>query len=607
MLALTCTVATALLAALLVTLVTASPSDDSQQHQQRVQVRDQKSKPFIRSIDIKKLPNFATKLTSIIKSRSSSSQKQYINLKTQFNSLKSTKTKSSLSTSIEQTDSTSSSAELQPKGYTLDPCVSHKDCIGDRVCVRPDLVTTCGVSTTCLCMSQEIQLCDSCTECIQYPEESCIISKSGGSKGICISVYTVFEGITSETDCDSFPDIIPFPSSSDGPLLKPPTIEELPDIAQNSGITQNTMTSSISPVPVATNGRTTRCPAVKKCLSTSVTCDILPVPKLAELPRLEGPTFVRQLRKNVYVYGDSAYLSLIIYSPVRKRMVLIDQPDSNSGSNKDNGSRTRITDAMLQILKGDKPSRIDFIYSHAHFDHIGASRLVFQWIKRVFRETKVIIYGTSDVRELIKNSVSKRAVLPNIIIKPGPQRVLKIENGLEISLRITGGHSGQDVLIYLVPTKTQPGIAMLVDVVIPKWTPFTSLAVTDSATSYLKAHNALLNLDYKFFIGGHLQVGNKDDVSQTLRYVRSVIQEARKSRTSVTAEQRAQVGFNNILTPNTDEYRNIWFAAINAGSDLEAKNCEREIIKKWGCELGGVASTAYSHCFAIGAYLRLET
>lgn len=208
--------------------------------------------------------------------------------------------------------------------------------------------------------------------------------------------------------------------------------------------------------------------------------------------------------------------------------------------------------------------------------------------------------------KLIRNSVTKRAVTPTKIIQPGERTVLNIETGLKVVLRVVGGHAGNDVLINIPRTATQPGIAMIIDVLTPRWAPFAGLSLTESIVTFIKVHKVLMKLDFTYFVGGHLRVGDKSDVADSLRYVESLIEAAKNAKTSVTPKQLSDVKRDNFLTPGTTEYKNVWFVGINAGINLEAKNCAREMIKKWGCRFGGVATTAFYNCFVSSFYVTGE-
>lgn len=104
-----------------------------------------------------------------------------------------------------------------PLGYNFDPCKQHSDCIADRLCLTGNLESSCNGREPCLCLGQSVQLCEkNCTECENYPRETCgylpeDVKAKKTPTGICLSAYTVFEGLVVEIGCDSFPDITPFP------------------------------------------------------------------------------------------------------------------------------------------------------------------------------------------------------------------------------------------------------------------------------------------------------------------------------------------------------------------------------------------------------------
>lgn len=97
------------------------------------------------------------------------------------------------------------------RGLTFDPCKFHSDCIGGRLCVLGDFSKACSGSSSngCFCIGKYTQLCKSCTECDNYPEESCLYNlgdaRNTAADGVCGSAFTLTEGITREADCDSVP------------------------------------------------------------------------------------------------------------------------------------------------------------------------------------------------------------------------------------------------------------------------------------------------------------------------------------------------------------------------------------------------------------------
>lgn len=243
------------------------------------------------------------------------------------------------------------------------------------------------------------------------------------------------------------------------------------------------------------------CRAVNECkkrLDLGKKCKIFPVPENAVVPAFPPGKFELQpLRKGVWVYNDGAYFSLIL--KMGERLALLDIPDS-AASNKPDGSMTRLTDAAEQILNGTIPKRIDIVYSHAHFDHIGGSTRFYNYMRVKYPSALMFVWGTMEVRELIENSVSKRAIIPNEIVgKTG--RTLSLGKGLDVKMMIVGGHTANDLVLYIPRYKKEAGIVFYVDVVFPGWSPPFNLGITIDVGQYVRAQKEVLKLEFDVFVG----------------------------------------------------------------------------------------------------------
>lgn len=91
-------------------------------------------------------------------------------------------------------------------GYTFDSCRWHTDCKGKRACVGGSLEGPCGSQgrkrNSCLCLGQATQLCTKCTDCLNYPKETCTRDPVMKNEyGLCASSSTVVEGILKEKGC----------------------------------------------------------------------------------------------------------------------------------------------------------------------------------------------------------------------------------------------------------------------------------------------------------------------------------------------------------------------------------------------------------------------
>lgn len=117
--------------------------------------------------------------------------------------------------------------------------------------------------------------------------------------------------------------------------------------------------------------------ALAECLrdlDAGRTCATLPTPRRNRVIRLPPATYnLTSLRRGVFLYDDGAYLTLILARA--DRLAIVDFPDS-AGSNPPNGTGTLLTTAIDEVLAGRTPARVDMVYSHEHFDHIGGATRV---------------------------------------------------------------------------------------------------------------------------------------------------------------------------------------------------------------------------------------
>lgn len=346
----------------------------------------------------------------------------------------------------------------------------------------------------------------------------------------------------------------------------------------------------------ATN-RTDLCPAVAECiekLDNGQECDLLPVPRASLIPPiLHGPFRLTLQRPGVWTYEDGAYVSLILYR--KGRLALVDFPDSPN-SNTPTGSMTRLTDATMQILNGSIPHRIDMVYSHDHYDHIGAATRFFRFARKTFPRAKILIWGTVETRRAIRESKSKRAVIPNIIVSRRG-RTLSLGGGLRIRMFIVGGHSGKDLVLHIPPHRGQKGIAMHVDVVYPGWVPFTNLGITEDVNAYHRVHERLLRLNFDVFVAGHVLIGTKEDVRRNQAYTRDLLEAGEIGARTASLEDFARLGFGRVSDPNATEFGNLWFGFIRVVRKAQIGICSRIMIEKYGCTLAGLGVMIESHCF----------
>lgn len=358
----------------------------------------------------------------------------------------------------------------------------------------------------------------------------------------------------------------------------------------------------------AQSGANGTCPGVAKCLERldqGLECGPIPIPKRAIIPSLPAgaPYILRKLRESVWVVQDFAYLSMIVRH--EDRVILIDAPDSSAGLNKPDGSQTRLTDIINIVLNGTTLRVLDIIYSHAHFDHIGASLRVVRWARRLPIIPKIRVFGAPNIDKLIRRSVTKRSVTTTHII-PNDGKTFYVRNGLRIELRYVGGHTDRDLAVYIPKKGAESSILMHVDVVFPKYSPFWALAISHDVRRFISVHNALLKYDFDYFVSGHLQLGDRMDVEESKQFSEDLLDASLIAPSLVTQDQLEQLGISDVANPTQPQFNNAWFLIITAGRGLQAQICSRIMIEKWGCKFGGISETIYSHCFAMLTYIGVE-
>lgn len=376
----------------------------------------------------------------------------------------------------------------------------------------------------------------------------------------------------------------------------------------------------------------TSCAAVDECLiklDNGEECDRLPVPERATVSVLPSGTkyTLEELRPGVFSFFDGGYFAVMIGSNNGKHITLIDVPETSMAG----GSESLYVQAADEIMYGTEPDDIDIIYSHAHYDHIGGATSFYDIITNKYPDTKIRIFGTTETLEFIQASSSKRAPTPtNIIEKQGRTSslkssksskalesdtmtdknnalTLKIEDDLEIQIDIIGGHMHEDLMIYIPRgANDEPAIAMHVDVVFPRWSPWPNLALTQDVRSYLKSIEDILKYDFDVFIPGHLRLGDRTDVQDFEDFVNDLLDAGKKGVATSSFDEFMDAGYGKLFDPTQLEYGNVWYAFVETVRKTQISKCVSTMIEKWGCKVGGLDSTIYSHCFLTVTFAILD-
>lgn len=373
----------------------------------------------------------------------------------------------------------------------------------------------------------------------------------------------------------------------------------------NYSTPHNLMLSLLLLLSSVSIGQARNCSEVSECvefLKDGKQCPILRVPKKSFIqPVPFGEYRLTQLRSGVWMYNDGTYLTLLLRKGTH--LVMIDFPDSDN-SNKPNGSKTRLTDAAEEVLEGVIPSKVDLVYSHAHFDHIAAVSLVRKYMRKMYPSAKVLVWGTEEARQLVEDSVTKRALIPDHFVgKSG--RTISIGKELSLEMRILGGHTQNDLLLYIPRFKKEAAVAMYVDTIFPGWSPPFDLGLSQSIGRYIAAHEYVLKLDFDFLVPGHLVPAKRRDVVRSLRFVKDLISAAKVALEKLPGKPLSVMGIQKVSNPSAPEFGNLWYAFITQTREAQIDICEQIIIEKWGCRLAGLDITARGNCFAALTY-RIE-
>lgn len=245
------------------------------------------------------------------------------------------------------------------------------------------------------------------------------------------------------------------------------------------------------------------------CYDTDGPCDPLPTPLVAFGPQ-PGPEgyYIETLRKGVYGVSTGAYWYMVLLAEAeeetsRQKGKKSKGKKGKKGQGKGKNNKKRMkgkrnlkagvsgTDATkytltiidfpegpsvnlaigeivtgMMGLSGDDIDEVIFVYSHAHFDHIGGATGTYEYVLEAFSPSSIEIYAAGNVREEFEERIamgmfSFRAPLPTVDVND--PTVVSAGKGLEFSLTPTKGHSSEfDLVIYIERSSEYPPILMFV-------------------------------------------------------------------------------------------------------------------------------------------------
>jgi glyoxylase-like metal-dependent hydrolase (beta-lactamase superfamily II) len=307
---------------------------------------------------------------------------------------------------------------------------------------------------------------------------------------------------------------------------------------------------------------------------------------------------------------DDGKVSVAIFDFPEGSFVVRDATGAASGS-----LITKAIDEIVFEIEGFDIADIadvSMVYSHAHFDHIGAATITYNHILDNWGIDSVII-ATEPVKEhferqIQRNFFSFRAPVPTETFTG--KSMVQVGESTTFHLEQTDGHSGaaRDMIIFLEKDGDYPAIMMIVDVVFPKWAPFFDLALAADVGEYLFSHETLLSYplgDDGIFVAGHLSIlGDRSDIEVSYEFAKDVLEAAGFALATVDIVPIASG--SGYYDPNSDNYFNSWNLFNEYLSGGVSNVCAKRVVEKWGCKLGGLDVTIKSGCDAAQTYYRID-
>lgn len=202
------------------------------------------------------------------------------------------------------------------------------------------------------------------------------------------------------------------------------------------------------------------------------------------------------------------------------------------------------------------------VYSHHHADHIAGAAAYGDIVRIAHEDTAALLKIDRDARR----PMPTRTFKDRYTLTVGNQR-------LELSYP-GPNHEAGNIIIHAPRQRT----VMMIDVVIPGWAPFRAWGTADSVPGILRAHDALVKLDFDTFVGGHVhRLGTAKDV----RLSREFTYDLWNLTAAKVAETPTSDYFAKVEAGHNWAAFQLWFEAV-------ADKVEPIIRAKWLTRLAGV-------------------
>jgi glyoxylase-like metal-dependent hydrolase (beta-lactamase superfamily II) len=292
--------------------------------------------------------------------------------------------------------------------------------------------------------------------------------------------------------------------------------------------------------------------------------------------RVPGPEgfLLEEIKPGIFWISAGGYDTM--FMPTGDGVIVVDAPPA-------------MRDFVLKAIRSTTPEPVTHVvYSHSHFDHIGAAD----------------IYPDAAIRIAQENTADRLASYADRR-RPAPTVAFKNEFVLEVGskrleLRYRGNiHQPGNIFIY----EPEQRVLMLVDVIFPGWVPFRNLAVANDVHEFIRAHDEILKYDFDVMVCGHLtRHGTRVDVEAQREYVQNLRDASQAALATVRIEEvGVKTGFDNI------------WALMDGYLDEMIDLATRSVLtlrtsdgRLWTERLGGADVWTKHHAFAMIQALRVE-
>lgn len=221
------------------------------------------------------------------------------------------------------------------------------------------------------------------------------------------------------------------------------------------------------------------------------------------------------------------------------------------------------------------------VYSHAHADHIGATKTL---------GGHPVIVAHEETARLLRLAADPNRPVPDVTFK---DKYRLSVGGQYLDLSYHGnGHEPGNIFIHA----PRQDVLMVVDVIFPGWMPWRRLALAQDVRGYLDQVEEIRKMDFKALVSGHVaRIGTKADVEVQSEFLRDL---------------KAAAGNGLKSTPpgvglNDKDKANPW-AFFDNYIDRVALQCVNTLTPKWQQKLAAFDVFIWDQCFTMEQSLRID-